>query len=179
MKKSLLLIASILLISFVFAVTLTKEATDHVEIKNAVLGELCKRNDCGVLVVGIGKVYGKTADAEDFIIFSFKNNIYRSTTAYPSYNNETNEINSWKGECSVLDSNAQYGERQIDCNYELKLSGNLIEDFSLNFEHKDKKLKTKDNSFSVSNENIENYELVSIDDSLSNIIWIPGDSNLK
>jgi len=202
MRKILLILSIILLtVALAYAVTLTEEATDHVEIDMGVRGQMCLENDCGEVIGGLGNVFstGSPDEPIDFMMLSFKGNIYRGTTGMTIRDTATQELLGWAGKCSVLDPTAEFGERQIDCRYQIRFSNGEITDILLSFDpfqerERPPRVKTEAEvtaaDLEVSPERQQgavgnfphetnNYRLVSIEDTISGIVWYPGEESLE
>ena len=196
MKRGIIFaIIIISLTTLVLGVTLTKEFTDKVVIHTAIAGELCKEQDCGRFIGGLADVYPKEGEPVDyFIIFSFKDQLYRGITTNFIYKNETlaDELTGLMGKCSLLDSTAEFGERVIDCRYFVSFEGNRITNIELNLDSYEEGPATT-GRYSPEQRAAwpfiqeiggfphvtDNYHLSLIEDSVSNIIWYPGEETLE
>ncbi len=175
MKKQVLitLFFVVLAATFVYAVTLTREATERVEISSAIRGQMCMESDCGEVIAGLGTVYGTVPGVivENFLMFSLKGNIYRSTSGAYNYAENTTRLTSVSGKCSVLDPTAENGERAINCRYYLEVSNGEITNMILNLD-----AYSESEAYSIA---YTGYRLVSIEDTARNIVWRPGDETIE
>jgi len=185
----LVMMLIVLIASFVYAVTLTADSTDRVEIHTAIEGKLCKESDCGRFIGGIASVFPKGGGdpVNDFVIFAFRDNIYRAITSTFVRHNTTNELIASIGKCSILDPTAEYGERNIDCRYMIGLNESRIINVQLNFDtvgvgerftSEERSLWNFYNDVEGFPHTTNNYKLRIIEDTVSNIVWKPGEETL-